>query len=145
MSSGNFASTVDLRLRPSRRALQLALWVHALPAAMLPFCLPTGWPMVAVAGLIALSWVALRQHPALGMGRRTVSRVVWDSEGEWRIWVGGSAQAVTLLDHSIVHGQWLLLRWQRVDDGKRYSRLLLGDEVGADGMRRLRARLSMLG
>lgn len=90
MSSGNFESSVELVLRPSRGALMMALWVHALPAALLPFTgLAPPW-MMGLAGLIALSWIALRHHPALGFGKRAITRVRWDAEGQWFIWRGGS-------------------------------------------------------
>ncbi len=143
MSSASFGSTVDLRLRPSRRALQWALWLHALPAALIPLTVPPGWPMVLVAGLIALSWIAIRHHPALGLGRRAITRLTWDGDNRWQAWIGGKGESVTLLDHSVVHGDWLLLRF-RTERGRRVTRLLMGDEAGAEPLRRLRARLSVL-
>ncbi len=143
MSFVSFASTVDLRLRPSRRALQWALWLHALPAALLPLTVAPGWPMVAVAGLIALSWMAIRHHPALGLGRRAITRLTWDSEDRWQAWIGGKPQPVTLLGHSLVHGDWLVLRFE-TERGRCVTRLLMGDDAGAEPLRRLRARLSVL-
>lgn len=142
MSSGNFESTVELRLGPSRKALMWALWVHALPAAALPFAMAPGMVMVILAALIALSWVGLRHHPALGFGKRAITRLQWSREGEWTIWRAGASHPVTLLDNSLVHPQLLLLRF-RLPDGRTASRLILGDETAAEPLRRLRARLSL--
>lgn len=142
MSSGNFESTVELRLGPSRKALMLALWVHALPAAALPFAMAPGPVMMMLAGLIALSWVGLRHHPALGFGKGAITRLQWSREGEWTLWRGGKSDVVVLLDNSLVHPQLLLLRF-RLPDGKTVSRLILGDETAAEPLRRLRARLAI--
>lgn len=142
MSSGNFESTVELRLGPSRKALMLALWVHALPAAALPFSMEPGPVMIILAGLIALSWVGLRHHPALGFGKRAITRLQWSRDGEWTLWRAGTRTPVTLLDNSVVHPQLLLLRF-RLPDGKSASRLILGDETAAEPLRRLRARLAL--
>lgn len=142
MSSSNFESTVELRLAPSRKALMLALWVHALPAAALPFAMEPGGVMAAVAALIALSWVGLRHHPALGFGKRAVTRMQWRQDGEWTVWRNGQGVSVELLDNSIVHPQLLVLRFREAQ-GRTVSRLILGDETAAEPLRRLRARLSL--
>jgi toxin CptA len=142
VSSGNFESTVELRLGPSRKALMWALWVHALPAAALPFAMAPGIVMVILAALIALSWVGLRHHPALGFGPRALSRLQWNAEGEWTVWRGAASTPAQLLDNSVVHPQLLLLRF-RLPDGKTANRLILGDETAAELLRRLRARLAL--
>lgn len=120
----------------------LALWVHALPAALLPFAMAPGWPMVAVAGLIALSWVGLRHHPALGFGRRAITRLRWDTEGQWTVWLAGQPTPAELLGNSLLHPRILILRF-RLDSGRRVSRLILGDEAPEGPLRRLRARLAI--
>lgn len=142
MSSGNFESSVELVLRPSRGALMMALWVHALPAALLPFTgLATPWIM-GLAGLIALSWIALRHHPALGFGKRAITRVRWDPEGQWFIWRGGKRIAAELMNDSVVHPRIVVLRF-KIDKRKRVTRLLTGDEMTPGNFRRLKARLAL--
>ena len=142
MSSGNFESSVELVLRPSRSALMMALWVHALPAALLPFTgLAPSW-MMGLAGLIALSWIALRHHPALGFGKRAITRIRWEAEGQWFIWRGGKRIAAELLDDSVVHPRMVVLRF-KIDTGKRVTRLLTGDETTPGNFRRLKARLTL--
>lgn len=142
MSSGNFESTVELALQPSRKALMMALWVHALPAALLPFTgLATPWVM-GLAGLIALSWIALRHHPALGFGKRAITRIRWDAEGQWQIWRGGKRFDAELMPESTVHPRFILLRFKTAVHG-RVTRVLTGDELTPGNFRRLKARLSI--
>lgn len=141
-SSNNFASTVDLRLRPSLRALRLIFCLHALCIGLLPLAMQPGWPAVALAAAFAASWLWLRRHPALGFGRQAIDRIVWHADGGWSLWIGKREARAELRGDSLVHRRLLVLRW-RSDDGRRYTRLIAGDEVTEPQLRQLRARLSV--
>jgi hypothetical protein len=145
MSSGNSESIVDLPLSPSIRAMTWGLWAHALPAVVLPLTLSQVHWLLLGAGLVALSWILFRHHPALGARPRSINRIQLNARDEWQIWLKRAPKQglrVRLRDESILHPRWLWLRF--VDEGGvAYSRLLLGDEASSAGLRRLRSRLAV--
>lgn len=141
-SSNSFESTVDLSLRPSHRALGLVFLVHALCLGLLPFAMQPGPPMLMVIAAVGLSWLYLRRHAAFGLGPQGIQRIVWHADGGWTLHrAQGSPLDADLQSGSVVHHRLLLLRF-RLDSGGYVTRLLLGDEVDAESLRRLRARLS---
>ncbi|WP_157622876.1 protein YgfX [Solimonas soli] len=141
-SSNSFASTVDLRLRPSLRALRVIFIVHVLCIGLLPLAMQPGIAMLALAGGFAASWFWLRRHPALGFGPRAITRLVWHADGSWNLFFGDKTGKAELLPHSLVHA-WLLVLDFRADNGRRYTRVIAGGEADAEPLRRLRARLRM--
>lgn len=145
MSSGNSESIVDLPLSPSIRAMTWGLWAHALPAVLLPLTVNQVHWLLVGAGLVALSWILFRHHPALGARPRSICRIQLNERDEWQIWLKrdpSQSIRVRLKGESIVHPRLLWLRF--VDDsGAAYSRLLLGDEASFAGLRRLRWRLAV--
>lgn len=142
-SSNSFASTVELTLRPSHRALRAIVVLHLVCLALLPFSMQSGAPMIILAAALGLSWLYVRRHPALGFSPQSITRLVWHVEGQW-ILHRGRAEPVEaeLIPGSLVHDWMLLLRF-RLKSGATVSRLLLGDETEAEALRRLRARLSV--
>lgn len=142
MSSNNSASTIDLSPRPSVGALKWVFALHAVPLCLAMFAMPPGIPAMLVAMGFGISWLWLRRHPALGFGPRALVRMVWHAEGRWTIYnAGGNHADAELMRGSYVHPRLLVLSF-RLPSGKRRTRILLGDEVSADLLRRLRARLS---
>jgi len=141
MSSNSFAATIDLSLRPSLRAHRLLFLLHVVPLLLLLFTMPPGLPMLLIAGGFGLSWMWLRRHAVFGFGRQALARLVWQSDGQWLVFdhAGRKSQA-ELLGHSCVHAQLMVLNF-RLKSGERRTRVVLGDELGADPLRRLRARL----
>jgi toxin CptA len=141
MSSSSFASTVDLTLRPSMRALQALFWLHLGLIALLPFALQPGPVLWVLLALFGASWFGLRRHPALGFGPKGLVRLVWHAEGHWTLHDGAGRQfEASLKGHSYVHPALSVLNFQLKPGGSR-SRVLMGDEAEAEPMRRLRARL----
>jgi toxin CptA len=133
--------SLDLVLRPSARAHHLLFWLHVLPLALLPAAMASGPWMVGVAALIGASWLSVRRHPAFGYGPRAIARVVVDPEGRWSIVnIHGKRLDAELLGDSVVWSGLLILNF-RDADGRRRTRVLLGDETTPEGLRRLRARL----
>ena len=141
MSSNSFVSTVDLTLRPSLRALQWLSVLHVVLIGLLPLAMQPGPMLWAMLALFAASWFGLRRHPVFGFGHKALVRLVWHAEGGWTLHDGaGRCFKAELLPGSYIHPQVQVLNF-RSEQGKRYSRALLGDEATPELLRRLRARL----
>jgi hypothetical protein len=141
MSSAGSSIVADVGLRPSLRAVQWAFWLHALPAVALPFATTETLYALPLLALIAISWVRVRRHAALGFGGNAIRRILARQDGSW--WIeraDGGGEAVRLLPDSVMTG-WLLVLRFRFDNGKSATRLILGDEADEDALRRLRVRL----
>lgn len=141
MSSPGFASTLDLRLAPSHRALKLLYGLHLAALAIVPFAMQPGLPMALVAAGFAVSWFCLRRHPVFGFGPRALTRLLWQPGRGWQLGdARGHEQPAQLLGDSYVTPRLIVLNF-RGADGRRRTRALLGDELSEDALRRLRARL----
>lgn len=133
---------LDVVLRPSARAHHLMFWMHVLPLGLLPMAMETGTWMVAVAFAIGLSWVRVRRHAAFGYGPAAIVRVAVDPEGRWSIQnPGGTRLDVTLQRDSVLWSSLQILNF-RGPDGRRRTRVLVGDEAEPDALRRLRTKLA---
>lgn len=142
MSSHSFASTIDLSPGPSMRAFKLLFWLHAVPIAILPFAMQQGPMMLGLLALFGLSWFSLRRHAVFGFGPKALIRLVWHAEGEWAVYDKAGEHPAELQGNSYVHNALLVLNF-RLKDGTRRTRVLMGDEIDAEQMRQLRARLSV--
>ena len=142
MSSPPFDATIDLALKPSLRALAWLFWIHTAVLGLAVFALRSGWPLVAVVAAAAVSWFWTRRHPAFGHGPRALARLTWRADGAWLVHDAAGAHEAALLGDSLVHDRLLVLNF-RLKDGARRTRALLGDETDTDGLRRLRARLTV--
>jgi toxin CptA len=143
MSSPPFDATLELAPRPSLRALAILFWLHAAVLGGLMLALPPGWPMALGAALCAVSWMATRRHPVFGYGPRALVRLTWHADGRWGVQdARGAAHEVRLQGDSLVHEHLLVLNF-RLADGARRTRVLLGDELEPEPLRRLRARLRL--
>lgn len=142
MSSNSFASTIDLLPGPSMRAFKLLFWLHVVPIAILPFAMQQGPMMLGLLALFALSWFSLRRHAVFGFGPKALTRLTWHAEGGWTIADKAGEYPAELQGNSYVHNALLVLNF-RLQNGRRRTRVLLGDEIDAEQMRQLRARLSV--
>lgn len=142
MSLNNFASTIDLAPGPSMRAFKLLFWLHVVPIAILPFAMQQGPVMLGLLALIALSWFSLRRHPVFGFGPKALTRLTWHAEGGWTVHDKAGDYPAELQGNSYVHNALLVLNF-RLQNGSRRTRVLMGDEIDAEQMRQLRARLSV--
>ena len=141
MSSPSFDGTIDLALRPSMRALQWLFALHVVPVALLPFAMNPGAPLMLLVGAFGLSWLWLRRHPAFGFGKRAVQRLTWHADGTWLVQdAEGRKSEAELRPNSYVHMRLLVLNFKLKSGGRR-TRVLLGDELEQELLRRLRARL----
>lgn len=125
------------------RALRMIFALHVLCIGLLPFAVPSGWPMLALLAAFAVSWLSLRRHPALGFGPRALTRIVYHADGGWSIYSGTRERRVELMRGSLVHRRLLVLCFRDVEGRRRAARVIAGDEVSEDQLRRLRARLSV--
>lgn len=142
MSSNSFASTIDLSPGPSMRAFKLLFWLHVVPIAILPFAMQQGPVMLGILALFALSWFSLRRHAVFGFGPKALVRLVWHAEGGWTVYDKAGEYPAELQGNSYVHNALLVLNF-RLKNGSRRTRVLLGDEIDAEQMRQLRARLAI--
>ena len=142
MSSDSSDSTIDVTPRPSLRALKFLFALHVLLIVLLFLAMQPGTPMILLAAAFGLSWFSLRRHPAFGYGPQALSRLTWHSDGEWTVHSAAGSSDAELLPSSYVHSRLLVLNF-RTATGKWRTRVLLGDELPEDQLRRLRARLSI--
>lgn len=141
MSSNSFAATTDLNLRPSFRAHRYLFGLHVLGLCLALAALPQGWPMLLLSAAFGASWLWLRRHAAFGFGHRALVRLVWQADGQWLVVdSAGRRDEAELLSNSCVHSRLMVLNF-RLKSGARRTRVVLGDELGVDPLRRLRARL----
>lgn len=143
MSSNAFSATIDLRPRPSLRALQLVVGLHVIAAALAFVAQPPDHLGLVLSVALMLSWFSLRRHPVFGFGRRALTRLTWHADGpKWTVEsAAGGAVDASLLPSTRVTRVGLVLNF-RLAGGQRRSRVLIGDEIDADALRRLRARLA---
>ena len=134
-------TTLDLHPRPSLGALRWLLLLHTLPLAALPFSMQAGPALYVIVAAVGLSWLWLRRHPALGFGADALTRLTWHAEGHWTVHSSAGAFEAQLLGNSLRHPRLLVLNF-RLKTGARRTRILLGDELDEDGLRRLRVRLA---
>lgn len=146
MPSPGFADSLELR--PGRSAgLRRMLWVlHALALVILPLAMRRGPAMLVLAGAIGASWWFSRRHPAFGAGRRSLDRLIWHADGRWTVYAAGQRHDdARLRGDSLIRGPILILRFDSAASAALIgSRILFGDELEAETMRRLRARLSIV-
>ena len=141
VSQNGFTATLDLTPKASMRAFSLIFVLHVVLLALVPFAMQPGPMLFVMLGLISLSWLGLRRHPAFGFGNKAIVHLIWHAEGGWTLYDGaGRSSSAELLGSSYVHVHLLVLNF-RLKNGRRRTRILLGDELDAELMRRLRARL----
>lgn len=136
------STSVDLQFKHSARAHQLLFWTHVLPLAALPLAMDAQPALLGVALAIGLSWLWVRRHPAFGHGPTAIVRIACSPEGRWSIAnrAGQRAEAELMGDSTVL--SWLLILNFRTAEGRRRTRVLLGDEAEPASLRRLRARLA---
>lgn len=141
MSSNSFADTVDISPRPSMRAFRWMFFLHTGLLLLVAFAMQPGTIFYVLITLLALSWLGLRRHAVFGFGQRAIIRMIWHAEGQWTLHeANGQSFDAELRPDSIVHASLLVLNFKPKTGGRK-TRILLGDELAEEPMRRLRARL----
>lgn len=145
MSSNSFADTVDVSPHPSMRAFRWMFFLHTGLLLLVAFALQPDVIFFVLITLLALSWMGLRRHPVFGFGQRAIIRMVWHVEGRWTLHeASGKTFEAELLPNTILHASLMVLNF-KLKTGGRKTRVLLGDELAEEPMRRLRARLLTAG
>ena len=142
MSSPGFNATLDLRLAPSLRAVQAVFVLHVVAIVLAFLAAPARWPGLLLCVLILVSWRRLRRPAVAGYGRAALTHLIWHGgSAAWRVeTANGQADDAELHDSTRIWPGLIVLNF-RLKTGQRRTRLLLGDEIDADSLRRLRARL----
>ncbi len=146
MSSPGFNATLELRLKPSLRAVQAVFALHALAIVLTFLAAPPKWAGLTLAILLLISWQRLRRPAFAGYGAKALTRLIWhakdlDRSAAWSVELAGKElEDAELLGSSVVL-TWLIVLNFKLRDGRHRTRLLLGDEADPELLRRLRARL----
>ena len=141
MSSAGFSSSLDLSLRPSLRGVVALSLLHMAAVALVVLAHLPKWASLTMALLLLASWFTLRRHPAFGYGPKAITRLILHAEGGWTLEdARGTRYDAELLGSSVAQSWILVLNFKLATGGSR-SRVLVGDELDADMLRRLRARL----
>ena len=141
MSSTAFNTSLDLSPRPSVKAVVTLSLLHVAAVALI---VVAGLPKpasVAMVLLLLASWFTLRRHAAFGYGPRALNHLILHAAGGWTVESAKEGREdAELLAGSVVQS-WIIVLNFRLKSGRRRSRVLFGDELDADALRRLRARL----
>lgn len=140
MSSSGFSTSLDLSPRPSVRAVAWLSALHMAAIVLVVLSAPPKWVGLGLSLLFLVSWFSLRRHPVFGYGPRALTHLIWHAEGGWTVESARGRDDAELLNGSVVQS-WIMVLNFRLKQGGKCTRVLVGDELNADQMRRLRARL----
>jgi hypothetical protein len=141
MSSSGFSTSLDLGLRPSVRAVVVLSLLHMGAVGLMVLAGLPKWAGLAMALLFLASWLTLRRHPVFGYGPKALHHLILHAEGGWTVESArGGREDAELLGSSVLQS-WIIVLNFRLKSGERRSRAVVGDELDAEALRRLRARL----
>lgn len=140
MSYNDSSATLDLTLAPSLRAVGVVVMLHVLAILLTFLAHPQTVVVVILVVLFIASWASLRRHPAFGYGPRALRRLIAHGDGSWTVETASTSEHVSLLPGSFVNAALIVVRF-KLASGNTRSRVLWGDELPADALRRLRARI----
>lgn len=141
MSSSAFSTSIDLSPRPSLRAVLGLSLLHMAAVVLVVVAHLPRWASLGMALLLLASWFTLRRHAAFGYGPRALRHLILHGDGSWTVESARDGrQDAELLGSSTVQS-WIIVLNFRLKAGGKRSRVLVGDELDAESLRRLRARL----
>lgn len=136
-------SVIPLQLRPhrSRWLAGFILFSHGGAILLALISLPL-WAALLLSLGIAYSLVyTLNQH-VLMRDPDTVSELIWDSNGDWRLIArNGTSINAQLLKSTYLHAKIVILNF--VVNSRNRSIILLPDALDPDSFRRLRVRMQL--
>jgi toxin CptA len=141
MSSTGFSTTLDLSPRPSLRAVVGLSLLHMAAVGLMVLAHLPKWGSLVMSLLLLASWFTLRRHPAFGYGPKALTHLILHAEGGWTVENARGERFEAELLGSSVAQSWIIVLNFRLKQGGSRSRVLVGDELEADALRRLRARL----
>ena len=143
MSSNTYAAPLALEISPLVPFALVLACAHGGVAAVLVM-LPLPYELVAVLTVIVAAHAvhAIRRH-ALLRDARSVVRVLWDVQDEWRLTCrDGTTFYARLLPGSYLHPLLTVLNF-KVTRWRRVSVLILPKRVDVEGFRQLRVRMML--
>lgn len=143
MSSHGSAPPIELELKRSRRLAGFLFVGHALALGAAAYAHLPPFAAAAIAATVLTSFVFNFRRLCQLEGRRAVRRVVWTSDGRWRVTDGTGAEHEATLEPSPTVAPELVILRLRGTDGVLRTVLLLADSADADQQRRLRSRLRL--
>jgi len=144
MSSNTYAAPLALEIAPSVPFALVLACVHGGALGVLAL-LPVPDVFIAVLTIIVVAHAvyAIRRH-ALLRAAKSVVRVLWDVQGEWKLTCrDGSTFYARLLPGSYRHPLLTVLNF-KVSHWRRTSVVILPKRVDADGFRQLRVRMMLV-
>jgi len=144
MSSNTYAALLALELSPSVPFALVLACAHGGAAAVLAMLpLPYEWVVVLTVLVAAHAVYAIRRHALLG-DARSVVRVLWDVQDEWRLTRrDGTTFYARLLPGSYLHPLLTVLNF-KVTRWRRVSVVILPKRVDAERFRQLRVRMMLV-
>ncbi|QHS09353.1 protein YgfX [Sinimarinibacterium sp. NLF-5-8] len=135
-------NTLDVRFRPSMRAMHGAFALHAVCLLLLLLADPPKPALLTLGAAMGLSWLWVRRHPALGFGARAIEGVIAHDDGHWTLLFAQqqSIERAQLLGDSRVKAGWLVLRF-KTPQMRTLTRIIHQSELAPDAARQLRAWL----
>ncbi len=141
MSSSAFSTSLDLSPRPSVRAVVSVSLLHMAAITLIVLAHLPKWASLGMALLLLASWLTLRRHAAFGYGPRALRHLILHAEGGWTVESARDGRQDAELLGSSVAQSWIIVLNFKLRQGGRRRRVLVGDELDAEALRRLRARL----
>lgn len=140
MSYNDSSATLDLTLSPSLRAVGVLVVLHVLAVVLTFLAHPQKVVIVILLALFIASWASLRRHSAFGYGPRALRRLIAHGDGSWTVETATASEHASLLPGSFVNAGLIVIRF-KLASGHTRSRVLWGDELPPDALRRLRGRI----
>lgn len=139
-----FDPPLDLTIRPSPELIAAVLAAHAffmIPAIWVALRQPVAWILPLLPILAApFAWRRLRLRTP-----RSILRVVWEGADDWRWYRADGSITRGRVAPSSVRVPWLVVLHLRPEDSRRLEFVpLTAASIGANDLRRLRARLRLL-
>ena len=134
-----------LELHPSRIFALVLLVIH-LGAAGCLLIVPLPWPVHIVAvGAILFSFRYTLFRWALQRHDKSVTALLWDDLGEWKLFFRSGEEVVRLEPDTLVSSWLVVLNFSATAAAGHYSAVILPDSLDRESFRRLRVRLRLDG
>jgi len=130
-----------LELRPSRIFALVLLVIH-LGAVGCLLMVPLPWPVrVVAAGTVLFSFRYTLFRRALLRHDKSVTALLWDDLGEWKLFFSSGEEAARLEPDTFVSSWLVVLNFSAASATGRHSVVIFPDSLDRESFRRLRVRL----
>ena len=139
MSSRRYVPPLRIKLQPSRILTTFIITSHVLTFGVL-WILPVQGSVIFLLLLVLLmsTYASLKKYI---FERYRIHEIIYDSDGDWKLLIGHNEEIfVDLQADSYRHPFLSILNFRTVDN-KKYSVILLPDNVDRESFRKLRVLL----